>query len=147
MLTKDLVVLVVRRMGKMYYSKLSFLLSFAPNTSHINRTAYRLYTEFAYKEELFPNTIPEIQRTNLANTVLLLKTLGVKNLLEFDFMDPPPQDNILNSMYQLWVLGALDNTGDLTPLGRKMANFPMDPSLAKVRQNHFKDVFSIVNPF
>lgn len=40
---------------------------------------------------MFPNTIPEIQRTNLANTVLLLKSLGVKNLLEFDFMDPPPQ--------------------------------------------------------
>ena len=52
---------------------------------------YRLYTEMAYRNEMFPNTIPEIQRTNLANTVLLLKSLGVKNLLEFDFMDPPPQ--------------------------------------------------------
>lgn len=40
---------------------------------------------------MFSNTIPEIQRTNLANTVLLLKSLGVKNLLAFDFMDPPPQ--------------------------------------------------------
>ena len=45
----------------------------------------------AYRNDMFPNTIPEIQRTNLANTVLLLKSLGVKNLLEFDFMDPPPQ--------------------------------------------------------
>lgn len=45
----------------------------------------------AFRNEMFPNTIPEIQRTNLANTVLLLKSLGVKNLLEFDFMDPPPQ--------------------------------------------------------
>jgi HrpA-like RNA helicase len=43
--------------------------------------------------------------------VLLLKSLNVDNLLEFDFMDPPPQDNILNSMYQLWILTALDNTG------------------------------------
>lgn len=57
------------------------------------------------------NQIPEIQRTNLGNVVLLLKSLGVENLLEFDFMDPPPQDNIMNSMYQLWVLAALDNTG------------------------------------
>ena len=56
-----------------------------------NRTAYRLFTEMAFREELFQSTIPEIQRTNLANTVLLLKSLGVKNLLEFDFMDPPPQ--------------------------------------------------------
>ncbi|KAG8762338.1 DEAH-box RNA helicase prp16 [Ceratobasidium sp. 423] len=93
---------------------------------------YRLYTEMAYRNEMFPNTIPEIQRTNLANTVLLLKSLGVKNLLEFDFMDPPPQANILNSMYQLWVLGALDNVGDLTPSGRKMSEFPMEPSMAKM---------------
>ena len=48
----------------------------------------------AYRNELFENAIPEIQRTNLANTVLLLKSLGVKNLLEFDFMDPPPQVSI-----------------------------------------------------
>lgn len=81
---------------------------------------------------MFASTIPEIQRTNLANTVLLLKSLGVKNLLEFDFMDPPPQSNILNSMYQLWVLGALDNIGDLTPIGRKMSEFPMEPSMAKM---------------
>jgi len=93
---------------------------------------YRLYTEMAYRNEMFSSTIPEIQRTNLANTVLLLKSLGVKNLLEFDFMDPPPQANILNSMYQLWVLGALDNAGDLTPTGRKMSEFPMEPSMAKM---------------
>ncbi|KAJ7599325.1 pre-mRNA splicing factor [Mycena floridula] len=97
-----------------------------------NGFCYRLYTEMAYRNELFENTIPEIQRTNLANTVLLLKSLGVKNLLEFDFMDPPPQANILNSMYQLWVLGALDNVGDLTPVGKKMSEFPMEPSMAKM---------------
>ncbi|EXX76145.1 Pre-mRNA-splicing factor ATP-dependent RNA helicase PRP16 [Rhizophagus irregularis] len=95
-------------------------------------TCYRLYTEQAYHHEMFMNTIPEIQRTNLANVVLLLKSLGVKNLLDFDFMDPPPQDNILNSMYQLWILGALDNTGELTPLGRRMVEFPLDPSLSKM---------------
>jgi len=57
---------------------------------------YRLYTEMAYRNEMFANTIPEIQRTNLANTVLLLRSLGVKNLLEFDFMDPPPRVGIVN---------------------------------------------------
>ena len=56
---------------------------------------YRLYTEMAYRNEMFENTIPEIQRTNLANTVLLLKSLGVVRIsLEFDFMDPPPQVSI-----------------------------------------------------
>ncbi|KAJ8591344.1 P-loop containing nucleoside triphosphate hydrolase protein [Rhizopogon salebrosus TDB-379] len=93
---------------------------------------YRLYTEMAFRNDMFSSTIPEIQRTNLANTVLLLKSLGVKNLLEFDFMDPPPQANIINSMYQLWVLGALDNLGDLTPVGKKMSEFPMEPSMAKM---------------
>lgn len=81
---------------------------------------------------MFPATIPEIQRTNLSNVVLLLKSLNVKNLLDFDFMDPPPQDNILNSMYQLWILSALDNTGDLTALGSRMVEFPLDPSLSKM---------------
>lgn len=38
----------------------------------------------------------------------------------------------MNSMYQLWVLGALDNTGALTPLGSKMVQFPLDPPLAKM---------------
>lgn len=69
------------------------------------------------RQELLETTIPEIQRTNLGNVVLLLKSLNVENLLEFDFMDPPPKDNIMNSMYQLWVLNALDNTGALTSLG------------------------------
>jgi len=47
-------------------------------------------------------------------------------------MDPPPQETILNSMYQLWMLEALDNTGGLTPLGRKMVEFPLDPPLSKI---------------
>ena len=94
--------------------------------------AYRLFTEKAYKDELYIQTIPEIQRTNLSNIVLLLKSLGVKDLLDFDFMDPPPQDVISTSLFDLWALGALDNLGELTGLGRKMNAFPMDPSLAKL---------------
>ncbi|XP_028174839.1 pre-mRNA-splicing factor ATP-dependent RNA helicase PRP16 [Ostrinia furnacalis] len=89
--------------------------------------AFCLYTQRQYQRELLAATVPEIQRTNLANTVLLLKSLGVEDLLAFHFMDPPPQDTILNSMYQLWILGALDGTGALTPLGRQMAEFPLDP--------------------
>ncbi|KAK2969278.1 hypothetical protein RJ640_030819, partial [Escallonia rubra] len=95
-------------------------------------TCYRLYTESAYQNELLPSPVPEIQRTNLSNVVLLLKSLKIENLLDFDFMDPPPQDNILNSMYQLWVLGALNNVGNLTDLGWKMVEFPLDPPLAKM---------------
>lgn len=94
--------------------------------------AYRLYTEQAYRNEMYIQTIPEIQRTNLSNTVLLLKSLGVKDLLEFDFMDPPPQDTMTTSLFDLWALGALNNIGDLTSLGKSMASFPMEPSLSKL---------------
>lgn len=94
--------------------------------------AYRLFTEKAFKDELYIQTIPEIQRTNLANTVLLIKSLGVKDLLDFDFMDPPPQETITTSLFDLWALGALDNVGELTDLGSKMNAFPMDTSLAKM---------------
>jgi pre-mRNA-splicing factor ATP-dependent RNA helicase DHX38/PRP16 len=66
---------------------------------------FRLFTHLQFNNELMENSVPEIQRTNLSNVVLLLKTLGVSNLLEFDFMDPPPEENILNSLYQLWILG------------------------------------------
>eukprot|EP00922_Rhytidocystis_sp_ex-Travisia-forbesii_P021202 GHVS01031090.1.p1 GENE.GHVS01031090.1~~GHVS01031090.1.p1 ORF type:complete len:832 (+),score=133.68 GHVS01031090.1:153-2648(+) len=93
---------------------------------------YRLYTERAFVSEMFINPIPEIQRTNLAHVVLLLKSLGVENLLQFDFMDPPPQDTILSSMYQLWVLEALDDQGKLTGEGAKMVQFPLDPPLSKM---------------
>lgn len=94
--------------------------------------SFHLYTERAYKEEFYIQTIPEIQRTNLSNTVLLLKSLGVKDLLDFDFMDPPPQETISTSLFDLWALGALDNLGELTTLGRTMTAFPMDPPLAKL---------------
>jgi pre-mRNA-splicing factor ATP-dependent RNA helicase DHX38/PRP16 len=93
---------------------------------------FRLYTEKQYIDELMESSVPEIQRTNLANVVLLLKSLGVSNLLDFDFMDPPPQEIIMTSMYQLWILGALDNAGNLTQLGRRMVEFPLDPSLSKL---------------
>ncbi|KAJ2742304.1 Pre-mRNA-splicing factor ATP-dependent RNA helicase PRP16 [Coemansia sp. BCRC 34301] len=94
--------------------------------------AYRLYTERAYTHEMYPSPIPEIQRTNLSYVVMLLKSIGVENLLDFDFLDPPPQDTIKTSMYQLWTLGSLDNTGHITSLGRKMVELPLDPAPAKM---------------
>jgi pre-mRNA-splicing factor ATP-dependent RNA helicase DHX38/PRP16 len=94
--------------------------------------AFHLFTHTAFRDELYAQAIPEIQRTNLSNTVLLLKSLGVRDLLDFDFMDPPPQDTITTSLFELWALGALDHVGELTPLGRRMTAFPMDPALAKL---------------
>lgn len=91
---------------------------------------YRLFTASAYVNELLEMNVPEIQRTNLSHVVLLLKTLGVRELLEFPFLDPPPVENILKSMLGLWLLRAIDSNGDLTKLGRRMAAFPLDPALS-----------------
>ncbi len=76
-------------------------------------------------------TIPEIQRTNLGNVVLMLKSLGINDLIHFDFMDPPPAETLIRALEQLYALGALNDEGDLTKLGRRMAEFPLDPMLSK----------------
>jgi ATP-dependent RNA helicase DHX8/PRP22 len=93
---------------------------------------FRLYTEAAYQSEMLPTTIPEIQRQNLSHTILMLKAMGINDLLHFDFMDPPPTNTMLTALEELYALSALDDEGLLTRLGRKMADFPMEPALAKV---------------
>jgi len=94
--------------------------------------AFRLYTAWAYKHELEDNTVPEIQRTNLGNVVLLLKSLGINDLIHFDFMDPPPHETLVLALEQLYALGALNNLGELTKMGRRMAELPVDPMVAKM---------------
>ncbi|KAI0464679.1 hypothetical protein LJB42_002299 [Komagataella kurtzmanii] len=93
---------------------------------------FRLYTETGYNKEMLPNSIPEIQRQNLAHTILMLKAMGVQDLIGFEFMDPPPLKTMLSALEELYNLEALTEDGDLTELGRRMADFPMDPGLAKV---------------
>ncbi|CAN6452534.1 unnamed protein product [Victoria cruziana] len=93
---------------------------------------YRLYTESAYRNEMLPTTVPEIQRINLGLTTLTMKAMGINDLLSFDFMDPPPPQALVSAMEQLYSLGALDEEGLLTKLGRKMAEFPLDPPLSKM---------------
>lgn len=93
---------------------------------------YRLYTEAAYRNEMLPNPIPDIQRQNLASTILMLKAMGINDLLNFDFMDPPPQQTMITALENLYALSALDEEGLLTRLGRKMADLPVEPQLAKM---------------
>ncbi|XP_024969224.1 pre-mRNA-splicing factor ATP-dependent RNA helicase DEAH1-like isoform X4 [Cynara cardunculus var. scolymus] len=93
---------------------------------------FRLYTAYNYFNDLDDNTVPEIQRTNLANVVLSLKSLGIHDLLNFDFMDPPPAEALLKALELLFALSALNKHGELTKVGRKMAEFPLDPMLSKM---------------
>jgi pre-mRNA-splicing factor ATP-dependent RNA helicase DHX16 len=92
---------------------------------------FRLYTAWSYQNELDDSTTPEIQRTNMGNVVLLLKSLGINDLLNFDFMDKPPPEALIRALEQLYALGALNDRGELTKLGRKMAEFPLEPMMSK----------------
>ncbi|EDV98738.1 pre-mRNA-splicing factor ATP-dependent RNA helicase DHX16 [Drosophila grimshawi] len=93
---------------------------------------FRLYTAWAYKHELEENTVPEICRINLGNAVLMLKALGINDLIHFDFLDPPPHETLVLALEQLYALGALNHHGELTKLGRRMAEFPVDPMMGKM---------------
>ena len=92
---------------------------------------YRLYTEGCFKNEMSPTPVPEIQRTSLDQQVLQLKQMGINDILGFDFMDQPPVQSVITQLETLFHLGALCNEGTLTKMGRKMADFPIDPTMAK----------------
>ncbi|VDM96305.1 unnamed protein product [Thelazia callipaeda] len=93
---------------------------------------FRLYTEKAYKNEMTDQTYPEILRSNLGTVVLQLKKLGVEDLVHFDFMDPPAPETLMRALEMLNYLAAIDDNGELTQLGSLMAEFPLDPQLAKM---------------
>ncbi|KAG6185704.1 hypothetical protein E4U27_000354 [Claviceps purpurea] len=111
---------------------------------------FRLYTKFAYMNEMDESTTPEIQRTNLNGVVLQLKSLGINDLLEFEFMDPPPTEALIGALSQLFALQGLNHKGELTKMGRQMAEFPTDPMLAKAvlaadKEGCVEEVLSIVS--
>jgi len=93
---------------------------------------FRLYTEASYENDLPDNTYPEILRSNLASVVLQLKKLGIRDLVHFDFMDPPAPETLMRALELLNYLGALDDEGELTKVGEMMAEFPLEPQLAKM---------------
>ncbi|CAG80826.1 YALI0D09955p [Yarrowia lipolytica CLIB122] len=92
---------------------------------------FRLYTKRAFESELPPNTTPEILRSNLCGVVLMLMSLGIVNILSFEFMDPPPKDTLIKALELLYALGAINDKGQPTKIGRQMAEFPTDPMLAR----------------
>ena len=110
-------------------------MSSAQRAGRSGRTApgqcYRLYSEECFAAML-PETVPEIQRTSLSNTVLYLKALGLMDVLGFDFLDPPSADQLSEALVELHVLGALDDQGVVTLIGGGMSRFPVEPSIARM---------------
>ncbi|KAJ3395078.1 DEAH-box ATP-dependent RNA helicase prp43 [Lobulomyces angularis] len=110
---------------------------------------FRLYTENSFKTHLQEQTYPEILKSNLGNTVLQLKKLGIDDLVHFDFIDPPAPETMMRALEELNYLGALDDEGEMTDIGHMMAAIPMDPQYSKAlisspNFNCSSDVLTIV---
>ena len=75
-------------------------------------------------------SLPEIHRSEISNLVLTLKGLGVKNILEFDFIQPPSELALVRSLELLYSLGALDRQGNLTEVGKQILELGLDCRLA-----------------
>ncbi|KAI8811883.1 P-loop containing nucleoside triphosphate hydrolase protein [Cladochytrium replicatum] len=91
---------------------------------------YRLYSRDAF-DNMDPETLPEIQRSSLISTVLSLKKFGISDILTFEFIDPPDPALVTAACRQLYLLGALNEAEELTPLGDLMARFPISPFLSR----------------
>lgn len=91
---------------------------------------YRLYEQGTYEQmELF--TIPEILRGELSSLVLKMARLEIKNLVTFDFIEPPLPESVVVALNHLYFLGAIDANGNITEEGRLMVEFPLEPKDAK----------------
>ncbi|MCK6551328.1 ATP-dependent RNA helicase HrpA [Myxococcota bacterium] len=91
----------------------------------------RLYDEESYRAR--PEyTDPEIKRTGLAGVILRMKSLGLGDVEDFPFLDPPAPRAITEGYRVLEELGALDEKRELTKLGHQLARFPVDPRIARM---------------
>jgi HrpA-like RNA helicase len=90
---------------------------------------FRIYTKSEY-EAMSEDTLPNILCSNLSNTLLLLKSLGVDDILSFDLMDRPDVESVRKGLQLLYYLKAIGADGGITALGRRMACMPVEPELA-----------------
>ncbi|BGP06196.1 hypothetical protein JCM10049v2_002015 [Rhodotorula toruloides] len=112
------------------------LASLAQRAGRAGRTSpgkcFRLFPATALKA-LLPTTPPEITRSDISLLVLQLKSLGIQNILRFDWMTSPSSTMLERALEFLYCLGALDEEGKLTrPLGVRMAELPIDPMMSKI---------------
>ena len=91
----------------------------------------RLYAEDDYATRA-PHTDPEIERASLTGVLLRMHALQLGAAADFPFMDPPPRRQLRAAEQALFELGALDAAGALTPIGRQLARFPLDPALGRM---------------
>ncbi|PIL23675.1 hypothetical protein GSI_13424 [Ganoderma sinense ZZ0214-1] len=92
---------------------------------------YRLYTQRAF-EHLQPTTPPEITRTDLSTPIIQLKSLGIDDLMKFEWVSSPPAESVLRSLEGLVNAGMMDGDGRLTVIGEKVAECPVEVSIARM---------------
>ena len=89
-----------------------------------------------YAEEDFDGrprfTDPEILRTNLASVLLQMAAAGLGDVEDFPFLDPPDRRQVRDGVRLLQELAAFDDAERLTPLGRRLAQLPVDPRLGRM---------------
>jgi len=89
-----------------------------------------------YDEESFAArpafTDPEIKRTGLAGVILRMKSFGLGDVNDLPFLDPPQSRSIAEGYAVLEELGALGPQRELTPIGAKLARFPVDPRIGRM---------------
>lgn len=91
----------------------------------------RLYSEQDFQQR-DPFTTPEIRRTNLASVILQAKMLNLGPLEAFPFIDPPRPEAVAEGNRSLFEIGAIDEQGDLTEIGRKLGQLPIDPRIGRM---------------
>ncbi len=97
---------------------------------------HRLWTESGHLNRPERNT-PEIQRSDLAEVVLLLHSFGIKDAAHFDWLDKPDPQAVERAEKLLRVLGALhpasqESGSDMTPIGWEMLRLPMHPRYSRM---------------
>ncbi|MDX9722136.1 MAG: helicase-related protein [Myxococcota bacterium] len=109
--------------------------SLAQRAGRAGRTAagkaIRLFDE-RYLRNRPDFTEEEILRLELSEVVLRLIDLGVRDVEQFPFPTPPPRRSVRRALWQLHLLGAIDEAQELTEIGRRMVPFPLGPSLARM---------------
>lgn len=91
---------------------------------------YRLYDQQMYSE-MEECAIPEILRGELSALVLKMARLGTENLACFDFIEPPLPDSVIVALNQLYFLGAITGTGEITEEGHLLEELPLEPKDSK----------------
>ena len=96
-----------------------------------NGICIRLYDEKDYQGRA-KFTDPEILRSSLAGVILRMKALGLGQVEDFPFLEPPPRKAIADGYALLGELNAVDEQNELTPIGRELSKLPLDPRVGRM---------------